>query len=229
MAIPPIPPYPLPRAGELPTNRVSWQPSADRAVLLVHDMQRYFLAPFDRAAEPAGPLLAHVRALIDVAHATGMPVVYTAQPGDMDREQRGLLYDFWGSGMTGAPEDRELHPEIAPVGDDVVLTKWRYSAFHRTDLLGLMRRRGRDQLVVTGVYAHIGCLASAYDAFAHDIQPFLVADALGDFGPAEHRQALDQTADRCGAVLMARQVIDQLTGRPDVVSSWEIEDPALAP
>ncbi|MGW6580464.1 isochorismatase family protein [Streptomyces globisporus] len=210
MAIPPIPPYPLPTEGELPQNRVSWQPSADRAALLVHDMQRYFLAPFDRTGEPAGPLLSNVRALLDTARATGMPVVYTAQPGDMDRAQRGLLYDFWGQGMSSAPKDRELVPEIAPTGDDVVLTKWRYSAFHRTGLLDLMERRGRDQLLVAGVYAHIGCLASAYDAFANDIQPFLIADALGDFGPAEHRQALEHAADRCAAVLTTHHAVQTL-------------------
>ncbi|MEV7281311.1 isochorismatase family protein [Streptomyces sp. NPDC093111] len=210
MAIPPIPPYPLPTESELPRNRVSWLPSADRAALLVHDMQRYFLAPFDRAAEPAGPLLAHVRLLVDTARALGVPVAYTAQPGDMDPRQRGLLADFWGPGMSSAPEDRELLPEIAPTGDDTVLTKWRYSAFHRTPLAELMRDRGRDQLIVVGVYAHIGCLATAYDAFAHDIQPFLVADALADFGPAEHRQALDQAADRCAAVLTTSQVVEAI-------------------
>ncbi|MBC3842482.1 isochorismatase family protein [Streptacidiphilus sp. 4-A2] len=182
-------------------------PSADRAVLLVHDMQRYFLAPFDRTAEPAGSMLHNVRALLDLARASGVPVVYTAQPGDMDREQRGLLQDFWGPGMSSAPHDRELLPEIAPAPDETVLTKWRYSAFHRTGLLELMQRQERDQLLVVGVYAHIGCLASAFDAFANDIQPFLISDALGDFGPAEHRQALNQAADRCAAVLTTRQAV----------------------
>lgn len=210
MPIAPIAPYPLPTESELPRNRVSWLPSADRAAVLVHDMQRYFLAPFDRTAEPAGPLLTHVRLILDTARSLGMPIAYTAQPGDMDPVQRGLLQDFWGPGMSSAPEDRELLPEIAPTGDDTVLTKWRYSAFHRTPLAELMRERRRDQLIVVGVYAHIGCLATAYDAFAHDIQPFLIADALGDFGPAEHRQALDQAADRCAAVLTTAQAVEAI-------------------
>ncbi len=70
-----------------------------------------------------------------------MPVAYTAQPGSMTDEQRGLLKDIWGPGMRAEPADREMVPELAPADGDWVLTKWRYSAFVRTDLLERMSRR----------------------------------------------------------------------------------------
>lgn len=44
--LPVIAPYPLPAAGTLPANHATWKPEPDRAVLLVHDMQRYFLASY---------------------------------------------------------------------------------------------------------------------------------------------------------------------------------------
>ncbi|KJS53043.1 isochorismatase family protein [Streptomyces rubellomurinus] len=203
--IPPIAPYPMPTAGELPDNTVSWTVHPDRAVLLVHDMQRYFLRPFPADASPGGELLRNAALLRRRAAELGVPVAYTAQPGGMTPEQRGLLRDFWGPGMRVDPADREVVEPLTPQPGDWLLTKWRYSAFFRSDLLQRMREHGRDQLVLCGVYAHVGVLMTAVDAFTNDIQPFLVADAVADFSAADHRLALEYAAARCAKLTTAEE------------------------
>ena len=55
MALPRITDYPLPTAAELPSSRGPWRPQRDRIALLVHDMQRYFLAAFDAGNAPLRP------------------------------------------------------------------------------------------------------------------------------------------------------------------------------
>ncbi|MCX3062915.1 isochorismatase family protein [Streptomyces beihaiensis] len=202
--LPLIASYPLPTADRLPDNLAAWTPDPERAVLLLHDMQHYFLQalPDPLRAE----LVHHAAGLRKRAACLGVPVAYTAQPGRMTDEQRGLLKDFWGPGMRTDPADREVIPELAPTEDDWVFTKWRYSAFFKTDLLERMRAADRDQLVLCGVYAHVGVLATAVEAFTNDIQTFLAADALGDFSEAHHRQALDYAAQRCAVVLPSAEV-----------------------
>jgi isochorismate hydrolase len=203
--IPDITPYRLPADGDLPERLVPWTVDPARAVLLVHDMQRYFMRPIP--PEVAEPLTANASAVRAHCVAAGIPIAYTAQPGSMSDVDRGLLKDFWGPGMRVEPEDREIIGELAPGPSDWLLTKWRYSAFHRTGLLERMRSQGRDQLVICGVYAHVGVLMTAVDAFTHDIQPFLVSDAVADFSAEHHRMAMDYAARCCAVVLSTKEVL----------------------
>jgi isochorismate hydrolase len=203
--LPTIPAYPLPTPQDLPVNIAEWTVRPERAALLLHDMQGYFL---NALPQPLRSELVHNAALLRKRCVeAGVPVAYTAQPGRMTEQDRGLLKDFWGPGMRSATEDRDVVPELAPQSGDWVFTKWRYSAFFRSDLLARLRASGRDQLIICGVYAHVGVLMTAVEAFTNDIQPFLVADALGDFSAADHRFTLDYAARRCAMVVTTQEVL----------------------
>ncbi|MFE9747027.1 isochorismatase family protein [Saccharothrix saharensis] len=210
MPIPPIQPYPMPTAESLPANAADWRIDPRRVVLLVHDMQKYFLEPFPESRSPRTELVANTAAVRERCAALGVPVAYTAQPGDMSPARRGLLRDFWGPGMTAGPEHREIVAPLAPRPGDWRLTKWRYSAFHRTELLELMTAAGRDQLLCCGVYAHVGILSTMVDALANDIQAFLVADAVADFDADFHRRTVEYAAARCAVVTTTRDVLARL-------------------
>jgi bifunctional isochorismate lyase/aryl carrier protein len=207
--LPRISPYPLPTGFALDRARVGWRPDPARAALLVHDMQNYFLAPFGTADHALiARVLDNIAALRKHAAERGIPVIFSAQPGGQSLAERGLLQDFWGDGPP--PDDRALAvvDALTPDAGDIRITKRRYSAFVGTPLADLLA--GRDQLVVTGVYAHIGVLATALDAFMRDIQPFVVADAVADFSPAHHRDALRHVSDRCGVVATTAEIADCL-------------------
>lgn len=204
--MPRIEAYPLPTAHDLPRNTARWVVEPSRAALLVHDMQRYFLRALPEPLR--GELIANAARLRNACAAAGMPVAYTAQPGDMTESQRGLLKDFWGPGMTATAEDRQVVEPLAPGPEDWLLTKWRYSAFHNSNLLERLRASGRDQLVICGVYAHVGVQTSAVEAFSNDIETFLVGDAVADFSEGYHRAALTYTAERCAVVATTDQVLE---------------------
>lgn len=202
--ISPIARYELPPSTSLPAPRVGWQIDMQRSALLIHDMQQYFLKPFD--SEFRNTLTRNCAKVRDRFTGAGAPVFYTAQPGGMSDADRGLLKDFWGPGMRVDPTDREIVEGLSPRMQDTVLTKWRYSAFFKSDLLREMRQQGRSQLVICGVYGHVGILATALESFANDIETFLVADAIGDFSLQEHRMMLEYASGRCAVVLAAEDV-----------------------
>ncbi|WP_231759250.1 isochorismatase family protein [Microbulbifer elongatus] len=219
MTIPTIQTYEMPT--ELPQNRVAWQPDPARAVLLIHDMQDYFLRYYGKENTLLDTLLANLIALRNWARQNGVPVVYTAQPTEQSDAERALLNDMWGPGLTTAdPAQAAIVAPLAPEKHDTVLVKWRYSAFQRSHLQTLMQEWGRDQLIIGGVYAHIGCMTTALDAFMRDIQPFMVADALADFSRGEHQQALDFVAGRCGAVISTRELIQEKNSVQKISFNW---------
>ncbi|TVT81656.1 isochorismatase [Acinetobacter colistiniresistens] len=207
MSIPKIASYAMPLADEFTENKTHWQLDAKQSVLLVHDMQQYFLDFYDQQQAPIPELLKNTQALIEQARQLNIPVVYTAQPGDQTAEHRQLLTDFWGTGLKADPQITRIHPVVAATETDTVLTKWRYSAFKFSEFEQLMQQWGRDQLVICGVYAHIGCLMSAAEAFMLNIKPFVCGDAMADFSRAEHDMALKYISTRCGQVMTTSQVL----------------------
>jgi bifunctional isochorismate lyase/aryl carrier protein len=201
--------YDTPRPDEYPEPVVHWQASAATSALLVHDMQRYFLHRFDVQGQPAAGLVENIERAITTARKLGIPVIYTAQPGNMTPEQRGLLKDFWGPGMTVAPEHRRVVDRLDPDPGDLVLEKWRYSAFARSPLEEHLRVTGRSQLVICGIYAHVGVLATALDSYTRDIETFVLADAVADFDRTQHLNTLHYLARTSARVAPTATVLDE--------------------
>ncbi|HED1540373.1 TPA: isochorismatase [Kluyvera cryocrescens] len=210
MAIPKLQGYALPTALDLPENKVDWAFEPARAALLIHDMQEYFLNFWGDDSEMMDTVVANIAALRDFCKKNGIPVYYTAQPKEQSDEDRELLNDMWGPGLTRSPEQQRVIAALAPDEADTVLVKWRYSAFHRSPLEQMLKESGRNQLIITGVYAHIGCMTTATDAFMRDIKPFFVADALADFSRDEHLMSLKYVAGRSGRVVMTDELLPSI-------------------
>ncbi|MFD5057904.1 isochorismatase family protein [Streptomyces sp. NPDC058394] len=199
MGLPVIDSYPMPDRSAVPPSCVPWLIDPARAALLVHDMQSHFVRAFPAGRSPVVELVANVAALRELAGTLGIPVIITAEPAAQRRDQRGLLVDVWGPGIGDESDAAAIVAALTPRPGEHLLANVRHNAFLRSHLGRMLRSAGRDQLIVCGVYAHLGVLLTAADAFMHDIQPFVVADAVADFSAEEHSMAL-RWAARSGVV-----------------------------
>ncbi len=74
MSIPKLTAYALPTIEELPNNKVNWTFEPQRAALLIHDMQNYFLNFWGEESEFVKTVVANIAALRKQCKALGSTV-----------------------------------------------------------------------------------------------------------------------------------------------------------
>lgn len=212
----PIEPYALPGKECLQYNKISWDLRAERMVLLVHDMQNYWVDLFVDSA----PLVHQVSSLVNIFRSAQLPVVFCRGERARSHFERGLGLTMWGDGLH-APhvrnEDCEIISDLKPRDDEYLIEKPRHSAFFETPLEPLLRKMNRDQVLVCGVFAHHGVMVSCIDGYMRNFQMTMVADALGDYSEPEHRMALQYVAQMCGSV-STRGRVEALLGQCTEIS-----------
>jgi ureidoacrylate peracid hydrolase len=180
------------------------------AALLVVDMQRDFCTPggaFDKLGVDISmypPMVPRLARLIDGARAAGVPVFYvqmTVLPGRISDSPAQIRFnlrlhlcsegvieplDYTPDGSEG----QQIIPELAPRDGDVVVKKYRSSAFWGTNLDMLLRANGIKTCVVSGCTTE-GCVEStARDAMFGDYYVVIPEDCVASDDRAQHDASL---------------------------------------
>ncbi|MFI2645321.1 cysteine hydrolase family protein [Streptomyces sp. NPDC018610] len=184
------------------------------SALLVMDVQR---AVVDIADDGSG-YLPRLRGAIDAARAAGIPVIYVVialRPGfpEVGASNRALAaVARAGLHVEGDP-GTEIHPDIAPRPGEVVVTKRRASAFSGSDLDVVLRARGIDSLVLTGIATSAVVLHTLCQANDLDFGLTVLADACLDLEPEVHRFLTERLFPRWADVLTVDDWVDAVTPR----------------
>jgi ureidoacrylate peracid hydrolase len=121
-------------------------------------------------------------------------------------------------GRTGSSFDPERVPvvragtwgaqlyQLEPQEDELVLTKYRYSAFTYTPLELALRSQGCRTVLLAGTATHQCVEATAREAIGKGFFPVLVRDAAASRSPQMHDAAVDDFGAHLGAVLTVAQV-----------------------
>lgn len=210
MSIPKPSSYTLPIEKDLPVNRVDWPVDHEHTALLIHDMQNYFINFWESDDELISQVILNISILKNQCKMLGIPIFYTVQSKKQSNKERGLLTDMWGLGLQSYPEQCEITKLLSPDPDDTVISTCRYSAFLHSDFEELLKSQQCEQLIICGIYGHIGCLITANDAFMRDIKPFIVSDAIADFSYDEHIMTLKYIASSCGKIVTTTNLLEEL-------------------
>jgi nicotinamidase-related amidase len=165
----------------------------ERPALIVIDMIKGFTdATMPLGADLESQLAAH-HPLLDVAHARGIPVIFsTVIYNDHDMKDAGL----WAVKMKGSLTLKagtpavEIDPRLDMRPTDSLLVKKYASCFFGTDLVSRLMNLRADTLIITGCTTS-GCVrATAVDAVQNGFRPMVVREAVGDRSKAAHDQSL---------------------------------------
>lgn len=194
-----------------PFNLHRMQLNKEKAALLVIDMQKFFLDSNSPTFTCGGlAILSTLKQLISAFRTAGRPVIYTRHIHHPERLDAGIM-EWWWEGMCleGSPES-EIHDDIAPLPNEKVIFKHRYSAFYNTDLETVLRCLKVEDLVVSGIMTNMCCESTARDAYYRDYKVFFLADGTGSINEEMHLASLLNLAFGFAFVTTTKSIINQL-------------------
>jgi len=159
-----------------------------KAALLVLDMQKYFLEKDSHAYIPSAlAIIPGIQKLIAEAISNQMPIIYTRHSNKP--ETAGMMANWWKELMLIDSPKSSIIDELDTTKGEVIL-KERYDAFWETSLDENLRKRGIEQVIITGVMTHLCCETTARSAFIRDYQVFFVVDSTATYSEKMHMATL---------------------------------------
>ena len=194
-------------ATEKPINDLTLTPAT--TALLVMDYQTTIVERFSGGA--AG-LTTRVAGVIASARESGVRVIYIVvgfRPGYPEVSPRNLSFKTLRASNSFAASSAgiEIHRELAPREDEVVVTKHRVSGFHGTDLDMILHANGIETLVMMGIATSGVVLSTLRQAADADYSCVVVKDGCADLDAEVHRVLTEKVFPRQAKVVTFEDVV----------------------
>jgi nicotinamidase-related amidase len=188
-----------------------------RTALVVIDMQRDFLEPGGFGASLGNDVsllrsaIAPCQAILAAARSAGLLVIHTreghlpdlsdAPPAKVMRGKPELRIGSPGPMgrilIRGEP-GHAIIPELAPLGDEVVIDKPGKGAFYSTSLGDVLQAQQIENLLVCGVTTEVCVHTTVREANDRGYRCLVISDACASYFPEFHRIALAMVSAQGG-------------------------------
>lgn len=187
------------------------------------DIQNCFVQDSPVAAPGGAAIIPRINKLADAVRRSGGLVIHTVHVVRADGSTTGVMGEFNAAIKAGllhkGRQSAELHPDLVVLEDDTIVEKPRYGAFFGTDIELILRNRGIESVIVTGITTNVCCETTAREANMRDFQVFFMRDGtatfdLPDVSAEEVQKAVCATLQMAFAQV---ETVDEMIARLDTI------------
>lgn len=164
--------------------------NANKAALLVMDLQN----PIIQSIENPSTIVSNVSKAIVQARVKKIPIIYMVvgfRPGVPEISEQNKSFSqlnnksMWTAEFSAQWE--QIHSDLSPRPEDIIITKRRISAFTGSDLEVVLRAQSVRHLILTGISTSGVVLSTVREAADKDFQLTVIDDCCADRDAEVHK------------------------------------------
>lgn len=185
--------------------------------LVIVDMAVAFNDPAYKVGAEMSETRGAIAQLLAAARRKQVMAVFTTTAYERDFKDAGMFgqkIPALAELQLGSP-GVEIHPDLAPIAGEKVLTKKYPSSFFMTNLPSLLINEGVDTVILAGCSTS-GCIrATAIDSVCYGFRTVVPLEAVQDRAEGPHWANLFDINAKYGDVLLLAEVLAYLDALPD--------------
>jgi len=191
----------------------------ERTALINVDMQNCFVEGSPIAAPDGLGVQQRINRVATACRRAGILVIHTSHVFRSDGSNIGVLGEINPIVKTGilskGSESAALHKGLSVDARDILLDKPRFGAFQSTDLELILRSRGIDTVIVTGIATNVCCETTAREASVRDFRVLFLSDgtATDGMGNASGAELQKATCATLGYLFAQVLTVDEMIAK----------------
>jgi nicotinamidase-related amidase len=188
---------------------------SERTALINVDMQNCFVQGYPSSAPDGLAVLNRINRLAAACRDASILVIHTSHVLRPDGSNIGVLGEInplVKEILTKGSQSAALHKGLVVDARDVLLDKPRHGAFQSTDLELILRSRGIDTVIISGIATSVCCETTAREAVARDFRVFFLSDgtATADMPRASAAELQKATLATLGFLFAQVLTVDEM-------------------
>ena len=185
--------------------------SFENTALLVMDLQNGIVSRYSENQEILSPF----QKAVEAARRSNIPVIFVRvafSEGYPESNSRNKMFSALSKsgGMTVVDPGTQIHESLQPKPNEPVVTKYRVSAFAGSNLEVILRSKGIDTLILSGIATSGVVLSTVREAADKDYAITVLSDACLDGDPEVHRVLTEKVFPRQADVMTVDDWVNSL-------------------